>query len=484
MPNSAHARHLSCPNTALQAKGARAMRRAMPSHFSPPRLIALLAVAGAGLVLILAPLPPAETKALALVMAGIGLWATGAVPEHVTALAFFTVAMLTQVAPPRIIFGGFESAALWLIFGGLVMGVAVRSTGLGERIAHSLSRLFGTSYWGVIGGVTLVGVALGFVMPSSMGRAVLLMPIVLALADRFGFAPGSRGKTGVVVAAAFGCHVPTFSILPANLPNIVLVGSAETLYHYTPTYGTYLLLHFPVLGLLKTLLMVPLIVWMWPDTPRAPEPRPYSEMSRDERWLALLVTAAVVLWALDFVHHISPAWISMAVAVVLLWPGIGLIQGTAFNREINYGSLFYVGGIMGLGALVGDSGLGSRLASAILSVVPLTPDHPAWNYAGLATVSTLVGTVTTLPGVPAVLTPLAAQMSQASGLPLDSVLMSQVLGFSNPLLPYESAPLVVAMQLGGERLASAQKLCLILAAATLIGLLPLNYLWWRLLGWI
>ncbi|MEI7611037.1 MAG: SLC13 family permease, partial [Rhodospirillaceae bacterium] len=90
----------------------------------------------------------------------------------------------------------------------------------------------------------------------------------------------------------------------------------------------------------------------------------------------------------------------------------------------------------------------------------------------------------TLPGVPAVLTPLAAQMSQASGLPLDSVLMSQVLGFSNPLLPYESAPLVVAMQLGGERLGSAQKLCLILAAATLIGLLPLNYLWWHLLGWI
>ena len=472
------------PEYRFTSEGGRAMRKAMRHHLSAPRLIAMLAVAGAGLVLILAPLPPAETRALALVMAAIGLWATGAVPEHVTALTFFTVAMLTQVAPPRVVFSGFESAALWLIFGGLVMGVAVRSTGLGERIAHSLSRLFGSSYWGVIGGVTLVGVALGFVMPSSMGRAVLLMPIVLALADRFGFAPGARGRTGVVLAAAFGCHVPTFSVLPANLPNIVFAGAAETLYHYTPTYGAYLLLHFPVLGLLKTLLMVPLIVWLWPDTPRPLEPRPHTAMSGDERWLALLLAAAVVLWATDFVHHISPAWISMAVAVVLLWPGIGLVKGPAFNREINYGSLFYVGGIMGLGALVGDSGLGSRLAAAILSVVPLTPGEPAWNYAGLATVSTLVGTVTTLPGVPAVLTPLAAQMAEASGLPLDSVLMSQVLGFSNPLLPYESAPLVVAMQLGGERLGSAQKLCLILALATIIGLMPLNYLWWHALGWI
>ena len=449
-----------------------------------PRLIALAAVAAAALILVWGPLPGPETRALALVVAAIGLWATGAIPEHITALAFFTIAMLTAVAPPRVIFSGFESAALWLIFGGLVMGVAVRTTGLGERIAHRLSRLFGSSYWGVVGGVTLVGVALGFVMPSSMGRAILLMPIALALAERFGFAIGSRGRTGVVLAAAFGCHVPTFSVLPANLPNVVLVGASETLYHYTPTYGAYLLLHFPVLGFLKTLLMVPLIVWLWPDTPQPAEPRPHTPVSRDERWLALLLAVAVVLWATDFAHHISPAWISMAVALVLLWPGIGLVKGPAFSRDINYGSLFYVAGIMGLGALVGDSGLGSRLAGAILSVIPLTPGDPAWNYAGLAAVSTLVGTVTTLPGVPAVLTPLAAQMSQASGLPLDSVLMTQVLGFSNPLLPYESAPLVVAMQLGGERLGSAQKLCLILALATILGLLPLNYLWWHLLGWI
>ena len=456
----------------------------MRRHFSPPRLIAGAALVAAALVLLFPPLPPAESRALALVLAAIGLWATGVIPEHVTALAFFTVAMVTQIAPPRVIFGAFESTALWLIFGGLVMGVAVRTTGLGERIANGLAGLFGDTYWGVITGVTLVGVALGFVMPSSMGRAVLLMPIALSLADRFGFAPGAKGRTGVVLAAAFGCHVPTFSVLPANLPNLVLAGSAETLYHYVPTYGAYLLLHFPVLGFLKTAVMVPLIVWLWPDTPKPFEHRPPPRMSGDERWLACVLAAALGLWATDFVHHVSPAWVSLAAAVILLWPGIGLVKGPAFNQQINYGSLFYVGGIMGLGALVDQSGLGVRMATAILHVVPLAPGQPKANFSGLAAVSTLVGMITTLPGVPAVLTPLADQMARASGLPVETVLMSQVLGFSNPILPYESAPLVVAMQLGGERLGSAQKLCLLLALATVIGLLPLNYLWWRLLGWI
>jgi len=423
---------------------------------------------------------------LALSIAALGLFATAAIPEYVTALGFFTIAMLFKVASPSIVFIGFESPALWLIFGGLVVGVAVKTTGLGERIAHGLAPRFGQGYLGVITGVTVVGVALGFIMPSSMGRAVLLMPIAMSLADRFGFEPGSKGRTGVLIAAAFGCHVPTFSILPANVPNVVFVGAAESMYHWAPTYGSYLLLHFPVLGFLKTALMIPMIVWLWPDSP-SPQPKPHhAPMSRDECWLALLIAVALGLWATDFWHRISPAWISMAVAVILLLPyaKLGLVGRKAFSEQINYGSMFYVAGIMALGTLVDKSGLGLGIASAILDIAPLAPDHPAMNYASLSLISTLVGMVTTLPGAPSVLTPLAEQMAKASGLALPSVLMSQVLGFSNPILPYESAPLIVAMQIGGEKMGGAVKLCLLLALVTIVVLMPLNYLWWRLLGWI
>ncbi len=456
----------------------------MSSRFSVHRVAAGMAIFAAAAILAFPQFPGSENNALALSVAAIGLWATGAIPEYVTAIAFFTLAMLFKVSPPGVIFGGFESAAWWLIFGGLVMGVAVKSTGLGERIARRLARSFGSTYWGVITGVTVVGVTLGFVMPSSMGRAVLLMPIALGLAERFGFEAGSKGRTGVVLAAAFGCHVPTFSVLPANVPNMVFVGAAEAAYHYVPTYGTYLLLHFPILGFLKTAIMIPLIVWLHPDRPRIVEADVGTPMSGQERWLALLLIVALAFWMTDSLHHVSPAWVSMAAALLLLAPGFGLVGRKAFSEQVNYGSLFYVAGIMGLGALVDKSGLGSLLASAILTVLPLAPGAPAMNFASLSAVSTVVGLATTLPGVPAVLTPLAEQMAHASGMPLDAVLMSQVLGFSNPLLPYESAPLVVAMQLGGERMGPAQSLCLLLAAATVVVLLPLNFLWWRLLGWI
>ena len=75
-------------------------------------------------------------------------------------------------------------------------------------------------------------------------------------------------------------------------------------------------------------------------------------------------------------------------------------------------------------------------------------------------------------------------LAQSSGLPLETVLMSEVLGFSNPILPYESPPLVVAMQLGGEGIRPAVTLCLWLGVATIVLLFPLDFLWWRWLGWI
>ena len=445
--------------------------------------IAWMAVVLGGAVLALRPLPGGESTALALTVACLGLWATGAIPEVVTAVIFFTAAMLLKAAPPGVVFVGFESAALWLIFGGLVMGVAVKETGLGDRIARRLCTLFGGSYGALIGGVALVGTALGFLLPSSMGRAVLLMPIAVGLAARAGFRPGSNGHLGVVLAAAFGCHVSTFAILPANVPNLVMIGAAETLHYPTPTYGEYLLLHFPVLGVIKTLVLVALIVRMWPDTPRpeTAEAAP-AAFSRNERVLSLVLAAALVLWATDFLHHVSPAWVSMAAAVALLLPGIGLVDRHALNSKVNYGSMLFVAGIMGLGALVDSSGLGQRLAEAVIPLLPLAPGNPVGNFAGLAILATLVSLVTTLPGAPAVLTPLTGRLAEASGLPVETVLMTQVLGFSNPILPYQSAPLVVALQLGGERVAPARTLCLILALITLLVLLPLDFLWWALLG--
>ena len=151
---------------------------------SPSRLIACLTTATA-LLLIAMPtpegIPPNALTGAALCLLAIGLYATAVIPEYLTALVFFTLAMILGTADANVVFSGFHSAAYWLVFGGLIVGVVVQKTGLGLRIATSITSRLAQSYTQTVIGIALVGIALAFVMPSTMGRVVLLVPIVLSL---------------------------------------------------------------------------------------------------------------------------------------------------------------------------------------------------------------------------------------------------------------------------------------------------------------
>jgi len=427
-----------------------------------------------------------EAQVASLSLVTICLWATGLIPEYITALCFFLCAMLFSLAPAGVVFAGFSSSAVWLIFGGLVLGVAISSTGLGKRTAGLVARHLHGSYLKIISGLVAAGVLFSFLMPSAMGRVVLLTPIAAAMAEHFGFSKGSKGRTGVILAVIMGSFIPAFSILPANVPNMVLAGMADSQYHISLLYGPYLLLHFPVMGAVKALLTTFVILWLCPDTPReepaeSPDDCPQG-LSSDEKILAVVLLVLLLLWATDFLHHISPAWIALAGAVFLLLPGISIVTAEAFNQKMNWASLIFVAGILGLGALINHSGLGHTLAGAIIRFLPVEPGSRFINYMCVSLAAAVTGIITTLPGVPAVFTPFSDTLAKATGFSVDSILMMQVLGFSTVVFPYQAPPVVVGMQLSGESFSTALKFCLIMAAVTVLILFPVDFFWWSLTG--
>jgi di/tricarboxylate transporter len=165
-------------------------------------------------------------------------------------------------------------------------------------------------------------------------------------------------------------------------------------------------------------------------------------------------------------------------------PPLSLVTPADFSARINVPMLIYIAGILGLGAVVADSGLSAAVSTRLLSWASLSPGHDLSNVAALSAIGAGLAALTTATGVPAVLTPLAQEFATATGLPLITVLMLQVVVFSTVFLPFESPPIMVALHLGGVGPRAASKLCLSLAAVTLVVLLPLDYLWWRLLGYL
>ncbi|MBB1202283.1 citrate transporter [Enterobacteriaceae bacterium 89] len=411
------------------------------------------------------------------------LWATSLLPEFITALLFFTVAMAAKIAPPEVIFGGFASSAFWLVFSGFVLGIAIRKTGLADRAALALSGRLTDSWPLMVASVVLLSYALAFVMPSNMGRIALLMPIVAAMAARAGIHEGTRGWYGLALAVGFGTFQLSATILPANVPNLVMSGAAEGAYGIHLNYLPYLFLHTPVLGWLKGLLLIGLICWLFPGRPKRPAQIAAAQpMSRDEKRLAWLLAVVLTLWVTESWHGIGPAWTGLAAACITLLPRVGFISGDEFATGVNIRTCIYVAGILGLAITVTQTGIGDAVGQALLRVMPLDPERPFTSFLALTGITTALNFIMTANGVPALYTTFAQSFSDATGFPLLSVIMIQVLGYSTPLLPYQASPIVVAMALGKVPARAGMLLCLALALASYLLLLPLDYLWYQALG--
>lgn len=420
-----------------------------------------------------------------LVVATIALWASARLPEYLTALLFFAAATVATSVPAEIIFSGFASAAFWLVLSGFVLGAAIKKTGLADRLANVLQPHLAGSWLRMVGGTVAVSYAAAFVMPSNMGRIALLMPMVLAIAEKAGIRPGSRGWFGLALAVGFGTFQLSASILPANVPNLVMAGAIEATYDLHLRYLPYLITFMPFLGLLKGGLVVALVHRIFPANPlRTTIVVDESPWSPSERRLTAILLCTLGLWVTDALHGISPAWIGLVAACICLLPRVGFLSSEEFGQASNFRTCLYVAGLLGLSAFVAATGLGDRIGDYVIPLLPLAPGHPFTSYLSIFGLGELLNALTTANGVPAVFTPLAQDIADSAGLPLTSVLMFQVLSYSTPLLPYQASPIVVAMMMGNVPLREGVKLSLWLAVATVFLVAPLQFLWMRMLGMI
>ena len=433
------------------------------------------------------------SSAAVLILLVVGALATGVIPEQITILIFFLLAMLLAIASPQIVFSGFISGAFWLVFGGLIIGAAVETTGLGNRIAQSLISYVRGSYMWVVATILLINLVLIFLMPSTLSRVVLLIPIIISISDQMGYSRGSKPANGLVMVTVLTAYLCSTSVLPANVPNNVLMGASETFLNTPIRYFEYFLLHFPILGALKAIIIWGAVVYLFKpenqevkivtgDTGSIRKSK--TQLPKHEKRILIFLVCALLLWATDTVHGITPAWVSLAVGIACLFPKFGVVSPSEFKEKVAIGPLLYVAGIIGIGAVVADSGLGNYLSNVMIEASNLSPDNPLGGFLVLSGISMLLSFFSTMPGVPAIMIPLAPDLQDASGLPLKTVVMTQVIGFSTVWLPYQVPPIIVGMQLAGVPMVAGIKVTFFIAILSIILLTPLIIIWWQFLGYL
>jgi len=87
-----------------------------------------------------------------------------------------------------------------------------------------------------------------------------------------------------------------------------------------------------------------------------------TPMRPEERRLAIILIAALVLWATDFAHGIHPGWVALAAGLACLLPMVGVVSPSVLNEKIRLGSFFYIAAVLRHGAALSQSGSRSRSA--------------------------------------------------------------------------------------------------------------------------
>ncbi|MCZ6856650.1 MAG: hypothetical protein O7F70_01490 [Gemmatimonadetes bacterium] len=111
------------------------------------------------------------------------------------------------------------------------------------------------------------------------------------------------------------------------------------------------------------------------------------------------------------------------------------------------------------------------------------PVARGWGSGGPGRATSLV-LFATMPGIVAIMSPLAGELAAATQFPVITVLMTIVNGYTLVVFPYQAGPIVFALMLGGARFRDAVRLMLPLLVISAVVLIPLTYLWWRFLGYL
>ena len=429
---------------------------------------------------------PKAMPALALILFSICMWATGALPEYVASLIFFAVATVAAIATPETIFSGFQSNAWWLVFGGLVIGAAADETGLGLWVARRALRHVTGSYASLIFAILGGSLLLCFIIPSTFGRLAIVVPAVVAICREIGHPVGSRGSMGAVIAAVFGNYTLGHGMLPANLTNILLTGTGETLYDIHVTYGEYMLLNLPFVAAARTVLGGLLVVWLFkPKESGTPVPRNTDQPLSDAgKKLLVTILFALVAWSTDFLHGVSSGWIAMIAMVVCLIPEIGIMPARVFVEKVSMVTLLFVAAVLGIGPVLSESGAGSLLGGILVEAVNADGKSPAYGYFAMAYMASAASVVSNISGSIATVSQTAADISSLTGLPLKTAVLAQVDGLTSVFFPYQALPVLVGLTMGGVPVIKAIRFSVVFAIAGLVLIVPLNFVYWQFLGYI
>lgn len=317
-------------------------------------------------------------KALVLFTFMFVLYLTESVPLPIASLAVVPLAVLGGVVKISVALGSFASTSVYLMVGAFILANAMTKSGLADRLTYVIMRAIGTSTKAISLGIVLVNIVMAFLVPSSLARTAILIPVCMGIFHIFGQTGRTKFSTGLLLVLTMTNATMGAGILTATVPNPVTVDYLAKI-GQTVTYGQWFMYGFPP-ALLMTFFTWWFILHIFPpeikELPNGDEfvKQKLAEMgplSSVEKRAMLVFILVVVLWATGGWTKINPTIAALAGILLFFIPKFGFMTWADVNKNMSWQLIFVAGGGIGLGDILMKTGAAKWFADTIFSMLGL-----------------------------------------------------------------------------------------------------------------
>jgi di/tricarboxylate transporter len=375
---------------------------------------------------------------------------------------------------------------MYLVIGAYLIAGAVKSSGLGERIAYAFIIKFVDSYSSIIISSFVLTFILSILIPHPWPRAFLIMSVMSVVIRSADLPKEDSVKIG-------------FSVFAASVPVSLIFLTGDSVINPLAVQASGMqigwfdwLKYMGVPAIAASILTCILILVLF-------KPSRKVTMNKDEIrskltamgklkviekrtliWLAIAVT----FWMTDSVHGVNIGWVTLIIAMMMSLPVVGEVLTPKSWSEVPVHVLLFLTAAMAIGKVGGATGMNAWIADTILpSSVPANPFVLAAMIAAISIVIHMVlGSVIAVMGVAI---PALLAFTLPMGInPLIPTFLVYTAIACHYIFPFQHLNMLVGQ--GEENGMYSQKetikLGIPLTAAVFLITVAIEVPWWRLLG--
>jgi anion transporter len=415
------------------------------------------------------------------------LWSTTSFNAAFVALAAVVLLVLTGGVPQEKLYESLASDVVWLMIGAFILGSAVQQTGLAARFAQlvvSRARTVGSVLWLL----TTMIIPLSFFIPSTSGRAAVVIPIFHTIAN------AANDKR---VTKAIAILMPTV-ILVSTIGTIIAAGSHlvanDLLYQITKQQISFTdwMLYGTPFGIIASYISCWVIMRLFLDKKRLQRPITLPQtknkpLSKAE-WATLTIVAVmVVLWLTESWHKLEIATVTVVGALFLTAPNIGVLKWKDALKAVSWNLIIFVGAALVLGKALIETGAAQWIIDNLFSISGIVNAESRLLILLVLTLISLTSHIymTSHTARAAALVPAILYLATSLKLNPTAVLFISTVGMDYCLtFPVSSKALLMFQELDGETYKGADLLRLssVMLLVHLALILIFYYSYWRWLG--